>query len=444
MKASRSVLFFLLWSCLFKLSRLESFVDITRNTDGDIFSNPVSKCDVCEETVRTSCEIYDNVKTGGKCVSFENCCKECVCSGERSTYLRNEKRCISNGNLTTALFHNLNQGCSFRLVPNSYYDNRPRGRQPCLFSNLRLHALNTTVSGSQMIDVCGIFSWSITSCSVLSGAQYHNSQWTDLWGVGSVDQDIFSVEKSQGVNIFLKWNNTLPSRYHGDILSLDIRCYRKYNRGPVESCLLFKVKGTQMDTRPSTTPSTNFTGAPTNVESRGKQKSSNATIIIIVSVICALIFLVLICVVILCVRKRRGLCKKNKYSKKKRGKKIELRQKSGKHITIESPTTKNEVKEYQCVNHAESPVYTTPAKNSNKANKTAEYHNLLQAIASTPHYHPLVGKDDAQTPRSSSPPYYHEPEKPGNKPVKNDNLPHFYHVLEGPSFASKDTTGSTC
>lgn len=110
MMASRSLLFFLLWTCLFELSRLESFVDITRNTDGDIFSNPVSKCDVCEETARQSCEVHENVKTGGKCVSLENCCKECVCSSDRTTYLRHEKRCISNENLTATLFRDFNQG----------------------------------------------------------------------------------------------------------------------------------------------------------------------------------------------------------------------------------------------------------------------------------------------------------------------------------------------
>jgi hypothetical protein len=158
MTAVRSLVLYCLSSCLIQCSRTESFVDVTRRTDGDVFTNPASKCDVCEETARKSCELLNNVSTGGHCVSLENCCKECVCSKERRTYLRHENRCIRNENLTSTLFRDMNQGKCLNLDSQNTHKKIKEWQESYLFCFL-LKAKASSDMGVNLRRLKRKFSW---------------------------------------------------------------------------------------------------------------------------------------------------------------------------------------------------------------------------------------------------------------------------------------------
>ncbi|KAK3733441.1 hypothetical protein QZH41_018624 [Actinostola sp. cb2023] len=260
--------------------------------------------------------------------------------------------------------------CSYRLVPNDFHDSKPRGSQACVFTDLSVPAVDQSISGSLLIDICGIFTWSIASCMVMSGAYYENGHWKDIWYAGS-NQTTFAIEKRLGVTIHLKWNNTLSSRYYGYILSLDVRCTRKFGRTDVDSCLLFKVKGTQMDKRPSTpSPSNDTAGTATAVGSQGVPESSAVPVMIVTGGICGVFAVVLISLMTFCLWKRKGL---NTMSMR-----YVIQRKGAPSVDMTSSPL-YDVNEYQCVNQQEAAIYTTPQKTG--------YQDL---VFTRPTYQPLV------------------------------------------------------
>ena len=80
---------------------ITSFVDITRNSNGDIFTNQRN-----DTWCNSSCSAY-----GGNCVGMkEICCKQCQCRANQTSYIRDKNQCIPSERLTSVLFRDENQG----------------------------------------------------------------------------------------------------------------------------------------------------------------------------------------------------------------------------------------------------------------------------------------------------------------------------------------------
>ncbi|EDO43922.1 predicted protein [Nematostella vectensis] len=429
----------------------KGYLDVIRQQRGDLFTNPRWSVAMTEKGCSgyshyEACENFDGRPTGAYCYSNENCCKHCQCSLAAPNFLINERRCVSDYNFTSHLFRG-SKGCTFRLVPDDFHDPESRTSEPCEFNDLSLPVLNTQTSGSHKIDICDIYTWSVSECSVKTGAYFSRAgRWVDTWDAGT-NQNVFTLSTRNNwmTVMYLMWNNKLPTRYHGYLMSLDVKCKRKFNRSTISSCLLFKTNGTQKEARPTTLPPLNDTIAPGYDEKTPSGDTSHLILIIVLSLVCVLFLLLL--VVLLCILYRRRLGRRQSYRPKRRRKapdegavSIEVAQEpsSSNHgnlgtvyDSIKSPTI-------------QSPDYATP-------DEPANYQDLLPRQPGSPGYMTLMRTDSEGylLPIDASPPAdisltRPESRAPPRSESRSSSRPESSGSLRpGTSTSSKSKSGTT-
>ncbi|XP_032237626.1 uncharacterized protein LOC116618239 [Nematostella vectensis] len=197
--------------------------NVTRQLNGDIFTNPDIHCASCSEA-------------GGFRTS-EGC--RCQCSFGQSTFLVHMLKCVTDLNLTTSLP---------RTLPNNIITGdsifRLSAKKECeTYTTQDAPVVNLSISGKRTlcVQINGVIAENTKDCSIDSSKSYYfyEGVWRQVWPIG-YHQTTFHVISGVKDNV-LQWQPTFGRQFNGLVFALYISC----NKGTRNSVLVFKSSGSR-------------------------------------------------------------------------------------------------------------------------------------------------------------------------------------------------------